>query len=337
MERKLYQQGLVAAKNGNHQQAIQEFSAAIEINPQFASAYYRRGLAYYDLGDWRQAIADYNQSLNLDARQVEVYFARALAFLASNNLQASEIDLQVILHLAPNYAQAYELYANISLRQQENERAIEYLKTAGTIYLNRQDKVNCRRCLAKIRTLEQQQIEAKGGITNEAFLAKIRQKMRVGELAVALTDCNWLLKTDPYNPEAYHCRGNINMQLGNSQQAKTDFTRAAEYFRSQGKIAEAEKMERLCLQLRLADTISHSPISPNIPVTPVPNHNPPSPQFSRTPQPENAIQTRLYLLVGDWHLAQNLIEQVKIRYPGMPETWYWEKVINDLESGRDSV
>ncbi len=335
MERQLYQQGLAAAKNGNLSQAIQEFTAAIEINPQFAAAYYRRGLASYDLGNLEKAIADYNQSLNLDSQQVEVYFARALAFLATNNLQASKIDLQVILKLDPNYAQAYELYANLSLRQQEIEQAIAYLKTAGKIYLNRQDKVNCRRCIAKIRTLEQQQIKAKGGITNEAFLAKIRQQMRLGEFTAALNDCNWLLKTDPYNPEAYHCRGNINMQLGNNQQAKTDFTRAAQYFRSQGKSDEAEKMERLCLQLRLADTISPASISPHISLPPVANH-PPSPQFPRTPHPENAIQTRLYMLVGDWNVAQNLVEQVKRIYPGMPETWYWEKVINDLEGDRDS-
>lgn len=334
MESEFYQRGIDNIKSGCYVEAIEEFTAAIEINSQFAPAYYRRGLAYYDLGNLAKAIADYNQSLNIDAQQVEVYFGRALAFLANNNLQASEIDLQVILNLDPNYGKAYELYANICQRQQENKRAIEYLKTAGKIYLNRQDKENCRRCIAKIRTLEQKQIKAAGGITNEAFLAKIQQKMRVGEFQAALADCNWLLRTDPHNPEAYHCRGNINIQLGEHQQAKTDLGQAAHYFRSQGNIPEAEKMERLCLQLQLAEVIPQTPV---VPISPPPVNHASFPQFKRTSQPENALQNRLYLIVGNWNIAQGLVEQAKGIYPGMPETWYWEKVINDIESGNDPV
>lgn len=335
MESEFYQRGIENIKSGCYIEAIEAFTAAIEINPQFAPAYYRRGLAYYDLGNLKKAIADYNQSLNIDSQQVEVYFGRALAFLSDNNLQASEIDLQVILNLDPNYGKAYELYAHICQRQQESGRAIEYLKTAGKIYLNRQDKENCRRCLAKIRTLEQRQIKAQGGITNEAFLLKIQQQVRVGEFSAALADCNWLLKIDPHNPEAHHCRGNINIQLGQHRQAKSDLGQAAHYFRSQGNISEAEKMERLCLHLQLAEAIPPSSVPPAS-ISPPVNHAP-YPQFNRTPQPENAIQNRLYLLVGDWNIAQELVEQAKRMYPGMSDTWYWEKVIKDIQSGHDTL
>ena len=332
MEKEHYQRGLDKAKLKQYPEAIAEFSQAIAIAPEFPAAYYGRGLAYYDSGDLENAIADYNRSLNLDDRQVEVYFCRALALLATDNIQGSIIDLQVIFNLDPNYVAAYKLRANICLRLQEIDRAIEYLKQAGKIYLNRKDKEACRLCIARIRELEQQKIKAQGGITNEDFLAKIRSKMRLGEWQEALADCSWLLQTDPYNAEAYHCRGTIQIELKNYQKAKADLRQAAQYFRSQNNLTEAAKMERLCLQLQLANAISQPP---NFPADPIHPATPPtSSPFPRTSQPQNAIQHRLYMLVGDWNIAQRLVQMLKVSRPGMPETWYWEKVIQDIESDR---
>ncbi len=174
----------------------------------------------------------------------------------------------------------------------------EDLKQAGKIYLDRQDKKNCRRCIAKIRALQEQKIATQGGLTNNAFLEQIQIKIKQGQLSEAISDCNWLLQLDPHNPQAYYHRGKIELQLGKYQEAKTDLRQAAEYFRSQGNIVEFEKTERLCLQLHLTNTISAS----TLPLISQLNF----PQFTRLSQPENAIQNRLCLLVGDWNIAQRL-------------------------------
>jgi uncharacterized protein HemY len=42
----------------------------------------------------------------------------------------------------------------------------------------------------------------------------------------------------------------------------------------------------------------------------------------------------LALLSGDVNAAERLIEQAKENYPGNPEHWYWERVLNDLERDR---
>ena len=54
----------------------------------------------------------------------------------------------------------------------------------------------------------------------------------------------------------------------------------------------------------------------------------------RTSQPQNAVQHRLYTLVGNWNIAQGLVERLMLRHPGKPEIWYWEKAIHDLERDR---
>ncbi len=50
---------------------------------------------------------------------------------------------------------------------------------------------------------------------------------------------------------------------------------------------------------------------------------------------DNLLKSRLIArLSGDVAAAERLIEQAKQNYPGMPENWYCERVLDDLE--RDS-
>lgn len=50
---------------------------------------------------------------------------------------------------------------------------------------------------------------------------------------------------------------------------------------------------------------------------------------------DNRMKNRLVsLLSGDTAAADRLIEQAKQKNPGMPEDWYWERAIADLERDR---
>lgn len=312
------QQGIVRASQGDYETAIDLFNKAIASNLQSAEIYYRRGLAYYDLGDLKRAIADYDCSLNLDSQQVRVYFSRAIAFLKIDNIQSSIIDLQIIFSLDPNYDKAYKLRAEICIRLQEYDRAIDYLKQVGKIYLERQDKESCRFCIARIRQIEQQKIAERGGVTNQTFLQQIQQKIDLGNLGEAFRDCNWLLQLDPYDAEAYRYRGNISMKLGECEQARQDLRQAAICFRAQGNLSESEKLERRCLELQLENIYQ---ITPSRDLA----------RLVRTPYPQNALQNRLYALVGNWNIAQSLVERLMQLHPDRPDTWYWEQAIDDIE------
>jgi hypothetical protein len=47
------------------------------------------------------------------------------------------------------------------------------------------------------------------------------------------------------------------------------------------------------------------------------------------------VQQKLLRLVGDdRRIAAGLVERLRLRHPGMPEDWYWEKAIYDLERDR---
>lgn len=315
------QQGITQAKQGEYELAIATFNRAISANLEFAEAYYHRGLAYYELGKVDRAIADYDRCLSLDSQQVNVYLSRASAFLAQDNIQSCIIDLQIIFSLDPNCDKAYKLRANVCIRLKEYNQAIDYLKQAGKIYLNRQDKESCRFCIARIRQIEQQKIAEQGGVTNQVFLQQIERKISQGNLGEAYRDCNWLIQLDPYDGSAYQCRGNISIKLGEQEQARKDLLAAAKCFRTQGDVAASERLERQSLELQLENVYQQLP-QRNITL------------LKRTPYPQNAIQNRLYVLVGNWKIAQSLVERLMLRHPGEPEIWYWEKAIYDIERDR---
>lgn len=315
------QQGITQTEQGDYKKAIATFDRLIAENLESKEVYYRRGLAYSKLNQLEKAIADYNQSLNLDHQQIHVYLSRATAFLTLDNLQNSLIDLQVIFSLDPNCPQAYKLRANICLRLGEYDRGIDYLKQAGKIYLARQDKESCRLCIARIRQIEQQKIVQQGGMTNQVFLQQIQRQISQNNLGEAFRDCNWLLQLDPYNAEAYQCRGEISLKLGEPDQARQDLLQAAKYFRTQGKTSAAENLEKRSLKLQLETVYQQLPQKKYT-------------RLVRTSYPQNALQNRLYQLVGNWNIAQSLVERLMQQYPGKPETWYWERAIYDLESDR---
>ncbi len=51
--------------------------------------------------------------------------------------------------------------------------------------------------------------------------------------------------------------------------------------------------------------------------------------------PDNQLKIRLInLLAGDVKGAERLVVQAKQTYPNMPENWYWERVIADIERDR---
>jgi tetratricopeptide (TPR) repeat protein len=63
----VYYQGVVYAVLGNYKNAIDAFDRALFINPYQSYCLYRRGQAYFHLEDYPQALADCDAALALDS------------------------------------------------------------------------------------------------------------------------------------------------------------------------------------------------------------------------------------------------------------------------------
>ena len=81
LETQYLNQGVEKHKAGNYQGAIDDWSKAIEINPQNAIAYNNRGSAKDDLGDHQGAITDYTKAIGIDPQNANAYINRSKARL----------------------------------------------------------------------------------------------------------------------------------------------------------------------------------------------------------------------------------------------------------------
>lgn len=73
--------------------AIEDYSTAITLKPDYVDAYVLRGIAYQRHGDFENAIADYNTAITLNANYAEIYYNRGEAWLHLQEWQKAKTDL----------------------------------------------------------------------------------------------------------------------------------------------------------------------------------------------------------------------------------------------------
>src|SRR5262249_49738298 len=77
----VYEQGVALHNKGDFQEAISEYTRAMEIHPDGPQPfmYLHRGLARLNMKDFKGAIADCNAAIGLDYELAEAYLYRGLA------------------------------------------------------------------------------------------------------------------------------------------------------------------------------------------------------------------------------------------------------------------
>jgi uncharacterized Zn-binding protein involved in type VI secretion len=87
-------QGIESIYSGSYDRAINEFSKAIELNPNFAQLYYYRGYAYYVRTNYNEAITDFNKIIELNPRNAGAYYYRAIAYYVTSKFDQAWADVQ---------------------------------------------------------------------------------------------------------------------------------------------------------------------------------------------------------------------------------------------------
>ncbi len=89
-----YEAGLIASKGEKHQEAINNYSRAIEIDPNFSKAYIYRSIEYLLTNSIEKAMSDCNKAIQLNPNLVEAYFARSEIHLETGNKEKYWEDIK---------------------------------------------------------------------------------------------------------------------------------------------------------------------------------------------------------------------------------------------------
>lgn len=109
----------------DYDRAIQDYNDALRLNPNFASAFNNRGIAYYDKRDYDRAIEDYDQAIRLDPKYAAAFNNRGNVYRDKRDYDRAIQDYDEAIRLNPNYALAFNNRGIAYRSKRENERAIQ--------------------------------------------------------------------------------------------------------------------------------------------------------------------------------------------------------------------
>jgi tetratricopeptide (TPR) repeat protein len=183
--------------------ALAEYNRAIQLNPNYAIAYYHRGfLKENKLGDSQGAVADYNRAIQLNPNDAIAHYNRgSLKEYKLGNSQGALADFNRAIQLNPNLAFAYINRGSLK------EYKLGDSQGALADY-NRAIQLNPNFAIA---------------YSNRGSLKTTKLNDNQG----ALSDYNRAIQLDPNNALSYSNRGFLKGdKLNDSQGALADFNRA---------------------------------------------------------------------------------------------------------------
>lgn len=90
-----------------YQEAAQDFSAAIALDPTWGGAYVNRGVAHHHLHQYEGAIQDYDQAIALNSNLFAAHYNRALSYFRLGRFDEAWRDFDAAVKLDSREAKAF--------------------------------------------------------------------------------------------------------------------------------------------------------------------------------------------------------------------------------------
>jgi tetratricopeptide (TPR) repeat protein len=119
----LLNRGLAQAAGQLLVNAIADYTAAIELNPEYGALYQSRGEAYFRMGEAAKAIADFTAAIKLDPRNALALNSRAAVYMHIDDLGAALADFESLLVLDAADADAFAGRGLVYERKGDMDRA----------------------------------------------------------------------------------------------------------------------------------------------------------------------------------------------------------------------
>ena len=228
----------------SHQEAIELYDKAIELDPQMKYAFTGRGLWRQELGDIDGAISDFTKAVEIDPLFSDAYGWRAEARQLKGDMEgyrrdneAAEEALKKGNHVLREYekqlseehdeAKTYLSRAQYKKRKGDYEGAIEDFDK----YLEMVEKPN-----------------------NEmVFLWRANAKKAIGDVEGALNDYSTALRMFPESEGVYEKRASLRKEVGDVEGAKSDLQQVSDI----RKVKKLERIEKLTRALESAPDQSY--------------------------------------------------------------------------------
>jgi tetratricopeptide (TPR) repeat protein len=114
-----------------YNEAIVQYSKAIELKPDFAEAYNNRGYATYSKYDGSDALEDLNRALLLRTNFPHAYNTRGCIHMAGGRTDLALADFNRAIELQPDYPRVFRNRASVLMKKGRFRAAFADFEAAG--------------------------------------------------------------------------------------------------------------------------------------------------------------------------------------------------------------
>jgi tetratricopeptide (TPR) repeat protein len=217
----------------DYENAIDEWTRLIELNPNHVQWYSNRGQSYLRAEQYDEAIADFTYLLE-HRDQTYGYYWRGLAYIGQKSYDLALADFDRIDKLDPSALEGYIGRAQTYVAMREQERAIEEITAAIQMHPDSSGLYSYRAGFY----IQQRDFEAALADYNTEFelepptafsyYARATVYFYWHHYEQALDDLSEAIALDPEFADAYSMRGIANFLLENYNRSEADIERAQE-------------------------------------------------------------------------------------------------------------
>ncbi len=236
--------GLAHQFLGDHELAVENFSKAIEIEPNDYETMIRRGKSRAQSRDHRAAIEDFTYVIRREPDNHRARYYRAVSRAAIGKHDQALVDIIKAIKIAPKIPRYHLLHAELVQRQGKLDRAIKAYNRA--IRIDSTDAQAYRR-RGGIHYQAQDYLPAIHDFTRalelnpamaEALMFRGLANLRVDRPEEAMQDFEMALTRNPNLARAYSGRASVLLDQGRHEYALIWLTKAIHRFQSPREISE---------------------------------------------------------------------------------------------------
>lgn len=228
--KQFYKAGINFRESNKNKDAIEQFTKAIELDPDYVDAYIERAYSYENNNQLNLAFEDFKRALVFETKSEEIFYNAARISYNTGNHEEAEAYVEKAIELRHKYLAAYQLQTNIKLMldklddaQVSSSKALALKDNDVNHYLAGQvaEKMN------NLNLAEEEYVKAisKNRKFVEAYIALASLRIKLNKLGQAMNDCNMAINLDNNNTEAYLVRSKVSVKKLDYPKAIDDISR----------------------------------------------------------------------------------------------------------------
>lgn len=127
--------GIYDYQSGKYDEALENINKSIELKNDWEISYFYRAVVHQILENNNDAILDYTKAIQLNDKMTDAYYNRAKILLSRKDIENPDLnraikDLEKALELDPNFVDALYAMGAAQKKVENYHKALEYLNRA---------------------------------------------------------------------------------------------------------------------------------------------------------------------------------------------------------------